>query len=143
MKKVDPKMNLLNSIKKGAGGGGAEARGGWGEGNGGLQGPGRQEPRHQPGARCANVQALLRKVKLLASVNTHTERYDTVRKMMWEQILQILQFLQFYNCYSPSFLQPSPSLSRQASPSSSSSSLILLKLRPFSAYFPHSPPPFS
>ena len=48
-------MNLLNLIRKGEGGGGAEALGGWGEGGGeewgGMQGPGRQEPRHLPGAR--------------------------------------------------------------------------------------------
>jgi len=64
--KVDPKMNLLTLIRMGAGGGGGggrTARGGGGRG-GGVQGPGRQEPRHLPGARCANVQALLRKVKL-------------------------------------------------------------------------------
>ena len=54
VKKVDPKMNLLNSFKKEAGGGLKHVE--IGEERGGVQGLGRQEPRHLPGARCANVQ---------------------------------------------------------------------------------------
>ena len=48
VKKVDPKMNLLNSIKKGAGGEGGLKHVEVGEKGGGVQGPGRQARTSSP-----------------------------------------------------------------------------------------------